>query len=99
MKQIIPGKSAAALSIGVVLAFVIYNMVITAANLAPDPWYHSSLFSIGGSLFALAALISGSMALRVGRGALPSRDRQFAAIGIVAGLSYLAYIGLMYSRA
>jgi hypothetical protein len=67
MKQTIPGKFAAALSIGAVLGYVIYSMVINAANLASEPWYRSPLFSIGGSLFALAALISGSMAFHVGR--------------------------------
>ncbi|MGV3533816.1 MAG: hypothetical protein ACO1QR_15720 [Chthoniobacteraceae bacterium] len=89
-------RKYAALSVGAVIGYITYSGVISVARLASEPWYRSPLFFLGGSLFAIAALLTGAVAFVSGASSLDSRHRQFAAIGIIAGLSYLGHITFMW---
>ena len=90
-------SKAAIVSIGAVIGYVIYSGIINVARLASEPWYRSPLFSVGGSLLAVIALLAGTFAFIRGASSLDSRHRQFAVIGIIAGVSYLGYIALKLS--
>jgi len=89
---------AAIASLGAVVGYVVFTVVITVAHLATEPWYQSPFFLVGGSAFASVALLAGTFALIRGSAVLRSRHRQFAAIGIVAGSCYLGYLALQVSR-
>lgn len=90
-------SKAATVSIGAVIGYVIYSGVINVARLASEPWYRSPLFSVGGSLLAVVALLAGAFAFVRGASSLDSRHRQFAVIGIIAGVSYLGFIAFKLS--
>lgn len=87
------------MSIGAVIGYIIYSGIINVTRLASDPWYRSPVFSVGGSILAVIALAAGAFAFKRGASSLDSRHRQFAAIGIISGVSYLGYIAFILTSA
>ncbi|HSI63465.1 MAG TPA: hypothetical protein VLE43_10110 [Candidatus Saccharimonadia bacterium] len=90
-------RIAAFISIGAVIAFtVVHGLIILIRQTSgSSPLY---FFPVGASACSIVAVAAGIVALAGGGSHLSSRDRQFAIIGIVAGLSYFGYVAMVLFR-